>query len=621
MIPASSSSPDPGSPGLAIDACLGRLEAAIVAARELGVVVEEAMAVRVDAVARLGFPADAFVVALVGGTGVGKSSILNALAGVEISAASVRRPTTAMPVAWIPAGSGHDLKPLLEWLAVAPTDVHSAPQPAAATESGGTPPAALAILDLPDLDSIEPAHRERVDAALPRVDAVIWVTDPEKYHDARLHDELLSRWLPRLGRQLVVVNKADRLSAEDGERIRRDLGRDIERIAGAAGREPRALPTVVLASTRGGVNRDATNRGPADQSEVPGDPGPAASDGLAPIRAWLVDSAAVKQVARTRLLATIRDTIEALARAGGLDPTREAAPLLSPESRRAAADGATEALLRVVDLVTLKRQAVGATRAGARARGAGPLGGITSRLFRWSGRQARVADPAAYLVRWRDRGTPGPAAGVIQAALSDTLRTATPGTRQRLAAGTASGPLEMALGSAVDRAIATDPGVPPTSAWWTVIGLAQTIATGALILSAVWVILWILIKFPADSIVLPVVGQLPIPLVALVASLLAGYLLARLLGLHAGWLGRRWADRLAARILAGVRTEAAAAAFEPVDRLEADRRALRGAALGAGGDCGAGDGPQPGHDGLAADRVQPDLSRDGSLIRRVTDSP
>ena len=162
-----------------------------------------------------------------------------------------------------------------------------------------------------------------------------------------------------------------------------------------------------------------------------------------------------------------------------------------------------------------------------------------------------MADPVAYLARWRDRGTPGPAAGVVRAALAETLRTATPGTRRRLAAETEPAPLERALGGAVDRAIATDPGIPPTSAWWTVIGLAQTIATGALVLGAVWVILWILIKFPADAIVLPVVGQVPIPLVALVVSLVVGYLLARLLGLHAGWLGRRWADRLAARIRDG----------------------------------------------------------------------
>ena len=78
---------------------------------------------------------------------------------------------------------------------------------------------AVAIVDLPDLDSIDVGHRARVDAALPRVDAVVWVTDPEKYHDALLHDDLLLRWLPRLERQLVVVNKADRLTADEASAV------------------------------------------------------------------------------------------------------------------------------------------------------------------------------------------------------------------------------------------------------------------------------------------------------------------------------------------------------------------------------------------------------------------
>ena len=43
---------------------------------------------------------DAYVLALVGGTGVGKSSIVNALAGETVTPAGVRRPTTSRAVAW-----------------------------------------------------------------------------------------------------------------------------------------------------------------------------------------------------------------------------------------------------------------------------------------------------------------------------------------------------------------------------------------------------------------------------------------------------------------------------------------------------------------------------------------
>ncbi|MBA2718590.1 MAG: 50S ribosome-binding GTPase, partial [Chloroflexi bacterium] len=354
---------------LFLDPCLARLEAAIEAATALGVPVDDASQVRADAAVRLGFPADAFVIALVGGTGVGKSSVLNGLAGSEVSRASARRPTTAKPVAWIPGGADDGLRPLLDWLGVAPDDT----RPAVESGPGSLLAGRLAILDLPDLDSIEPEHRARVDAVLPRVDAVIWVTDPEKYHDALLHDEILARWLPRLGRQLVVVNKADRLSVDDGERLRRDLERDIVRLAAAGGRAGQR-PRVVLASAL-----DAT------------------AVGLDAIRTWLAAGVDAKQVVRARLTATIRDTILGLARAAEVEPTRAASPILGPDARRAAATDATDALLRVVDLGALRRQAIAATRARARSRGAGPLGGLTSRIFRWSGRQARVADPGAYL--------------------------------------------------------------------------------------------------------------------------------------------------------------------------------------------------------------------------------
>ena len=39
-----------------------------------------------------------------------------------------------------------------------------------------------------------------MDAVLPRVDAVAWITDTEKYHDAVLNDAYLRRWLPELRR-------------------------------------------------------------------------------------------------------------------------------------------------------------------------------------------------------------------------------------------------------------------------------------------------------------------------------------------------------------------------------------------------------------------------------------
>ena len=276
----------------------------------------------------------------------------------------------------------------------------------------------------------------------------------------------------------------------------------------------------------------------------------------------------------------------ALARAAGVDPTTRAKPFVDGSARRETIDRVTGELLRVVDLPAAERQAVAATRARARARGAGPLGAITSRIYRWSGRQARVADPAAFLGRWRERGSLAPALEVLRDAVDVAAQGCAAGhprdarherraggARRRTSAGPSTGRSPRAASTV------------PSSRIWTVIGLLQTLATLALVFAAVWVVLWVFVKFPVDSVTVPVLGQLPIPFVVLVAALLAGYLIARLLGLHAGWVGRRWARSLGREVRTSVAREVETSAFAGLDRLETARRALWNAARGAGEDC------------------------------------
>ncbi|HEY8815295.1 MAG TPA: GTPase, partial [Candidatus Dormibacteraeota bacterium] len=178
---------------MSVDRCLANLDNAIEAANALGLEASAAVATRDTARERLGFPSNAYVLALVGGTGVGKSTLLNAIAGEIVSPASARRPTTSGAIAWVPSSRGRELAGLLRWLGVSEVREHA-----------GGALAEVAVLDLPDFDSIVPEHRDRVDALLPRVDAVAWIVDPEKYMDDVIHGSYSREFAPRIRRQIVV---------------------------------------------------------------------------------------------------------------------------------------------------------------------------------------------------------------------------------------------------------------------------------------------------------------------------------------------------------------------------------------------------------------------------------
>ena len=542
-----------GGPGAAmadsLSGCLATSLDVVEAGDILGLPTGPLRAAYEEGLRRAGFPGDAYVLALVGGTGVGKSSLLNTLAGDVVSAASVRRPTTAEAVAWVPRSERASLDPLLEWLGVHEVHDHDA-----------VTLGPVAILDLPDIDSVAREHRERVEALLPRVDAVVWVTDLEKYADAVLHDDFLRSWIPKLARQVVLINKADRVADDDGRRIQRELQADLRRELGAEGRDV----AVLLSSTL----RDG---------------------GTDDLRAWLAAGVDAKAVVRGRIAATLLAGIRDVARAAGVDPVRSTTPFLAENERADAIRAATAAALRTVDLDGLRAQAAAATRASARSRGTGPLGRVTSFLYRASGRETAVADPNRFLQRWRDRGAIGPAVEAIRGALATSIVAASPVVRPILAATVEPGQISRGLEGAIDRAIG---GVgrldAPTSRWWSVIGLGQTIATVGLALSAAWVVVWILARPTTGSVDLPVVGPVPSPFVSLIAFVLAGYVLARVLGLHAGWVGRRWADSLGDRVATAVESEIRDRTFAPLDRLEDARGRLATAARRAESGCRLG---------------------------------
>ncbi|NIR36403.1 MAG: dGTPase, partial [Actinobacteria bacterium] len=103
--------------------------------------VYEARTVAEWARARAGHLGSTLVLALVGGTGSGKSSLLNALAGEAIASTSPVRPHTTEPLAWIPAEAEPSLTHLLDRLGVERRVPHSRF-------------AHLAVLDMTDVDSV-----------------------------------------------------------------------------------------------------------------------------------------------------------------------------------------------------------------------------------------------------------------------------------------------------------------------------------------------------------------------------------------------------------------------------------------------------------------------------------
>jgi hypothetical protein len=510
-----------------LSASLSALDDAVDAATGLGLDTSRARRVLADARARLGFEGSAYVLALVGGTGVGKSSLLNALAGGVVSPAGARRPTTGVPVAWVAQGARDETAPLLRWLNVQEVRDHA---------NGAF--ADVAILDLPDMDSTTPEHRARVDELLPRVDAVVWVADPEKYRDAVLHDQYLRHWAPRLARQLVVLNKADRVGP-DAERLREHL---------TASLRAEGIANVVVAVT------SATPDGDTHE-----------------LRDWILDGVETKRVIAERIATELHGAALDLATRAGV--ATEATPLVTPEQRGQLLADVTREAAAIIDLDGLERQAVAATRLAARPRGAGPFGLLTTFLYRATGRDRVVADPEGYLRRWRERGSLPRIAHPIRSLIGDVLPRVPSEARGVVATLIDSEALHMRITGAIDAAVATRTADvrPPTSVVWSIIGALQYVVTAALLFAGLWIAAVFLLHAPFASVDVPVLGPIPTPLIVLASLLLAGYLLARLLGLHAGMLGRRWARRLRGDLTRELELRMRDTLFARIDTIDAAR--------------------------------------------------
>ncbi len=253
----------------AVEAARGRLDPGLV---------DEAQSITQRADARLRLSGDHTVVALAGATGSGKSSLFNALCGLDLAAVGLRRPTTswALGCAWGPQGAGE----LLDWLEIPKR--HQVSRTGLLDESRQDRDLqGLVLLDLPDHDSTEVSHHLEVERLVKLADALIWVLDPQKYADAAIHDRFLKPLSTHAGVMMVVLNHIDEIPGAAVEQTLADVRRLIE-LDGLSG-----VPVFATSATRG--------------------------DGLPELRQALVAKVSQKKDARERLSADVRAVATRLA--------------------------------------------------------------------------------------------------------------------------------------------------------------------------------------------------------------------------------------------------------------------------------------------------------------------
>ncbi len=135
-------------------------------------------------------------VGLLGGTGVGKSTLMNALAGEEISSVSHRRPHTDQVILY-----HHRSVPVPPIEGKEEIRFRAVPHEAGSMEQ-------VLLCDLPDFDSLVGDHRKSVLRFLEHLDVLIWVVSPEKYADAKFYDLLAE--VPKARQNFYfVLNKID----------------------------------------------------------------------------------------------------------------------------------------------------------------------------------------------------------------------------------------------------------------------------------------------------------------------------------------------------------------------------------------------------------------------------
>ena len=512
---------------------------------------------------RRALSAEHTVIGLFGATGSGKSSLVNALVGTDITRAAVRRPTTSAPVAAVLGAPGSEA--LLDWLEV--EDRHlldgtdAALARAAASPSRGrrarreTTPPGIILLDLPDLDSVERDNRATAERMTGLVDVLVWVTDPQKYADAVLHQEFVRPFAGHDAVTVLVLNQIDRIRGPEREAVRASL-EGIARADGLA-----EAPVLTASATAG--------------------------EGIEELREQLLAIARSRAAIASRHRADVRGAAETLRAAA--DPAG-----LPARSAPDAIDALVEDLATAARVEPVARAAAGSYRHRAAGRVGWPP-------LRWL-RRARP-DPLRRLGIGQGRdgeglertSLPAPDAAARARAAGGVRRFADDASAGgtdpwRAAVRTAARAHEDELEGALDQAVAgADLRAGTTSWWWPVLDVLQWLVLLTGVVGLGWLALNALLAFlgippPPMPMVEGLWIPIPLPTVLVVLGIAAGVLLAVAGGAVAALTAARHRARARRVLSARVRDVAHEQVVAEVDAaLERASAAARDLALAHGG--------------------------------------
>lgn len=476
--------------------------------------VQAARAVVERAGKRLGLGVDETVIAFAGPTGAGKSSLFNTLAGEDLAAVSRRRPTTSVVTAAVWGDAGAEL---LDWL-----EIQRRHRAADGDLSG------LVLLDLPDYDSVEIAHRLEVDRLIELVDLLVWIVDPQKYADSALHDGYLRGLAAYEESMLVVLNQSDVLPQSAVEACRDDLRRLLRR-DGLDG-----VPVLAASAVTGA--------------------------GLAELRGELAKRVERRTAAAARLSADVVTVASALAAESG----GSAVGVRGPDRERlVSALAGAAGVPTVVDAVWRAHRRRGILASGW------PFVRWVRRLRPDPLRRLRLADRPGEEVH-----TSVPAATPVQRGqVSAATRSLAAGAAGELAAPwpalvrSAATAREDELAERLDRAVAGADLHMTRPRWWRPVSWLQRMFALVLVAGALWLLVRAVLGFLQieDAVPIPEVRDIPIPTALLLGGALAGMVLALLARLVNAVGARRRARKAERSLRAQIAAVAADLVIGPVE--------------------------------------------------------